>query len=142
MDDEKKPDPRKYRTNFLWPPDEGSIEEAGYEFANGNTPEYQQQWWEILVERVSARQKRKDGELRLEAPGDVHTHIALAISAAKTLLAGEAESERSFLNGIIGHLISAKSLLQPCKTSPTSSKSLKTSKPGSSPPKPKRKTAR
>ena len=47
----------KYRANFLWPAEEESVEQAGYEFANGNTEEYQKQWWEILKERI----KNKSG---------------------------------------------------------------------------------
>jgi len=41
----------KDRADFLWPYDEGSIEEAGYEFANGKTEAYREQWWDILVAR-------------------------------------------------------------------------------------------
>lgn len=40
-----------YRANFLWPHDKGTIEEAGYEFANGRTEAYRKWWWEILLER-------------------------------------------------------------------------------------------
>ena len=40
------------RANFLWPYDDGSVEEAGYEFANAKTEAYRRQWWEILVARV------------------------------------------------------------------------------------------
>lgn len=43
---------RPYRADFLWPFAEGSINEAGYEFANANTKEYQEQWWGILKERI------------------------------------------------------------------------------------------
>jgi hypothetical protein len=43
---------KPYRANFLWPPEEDSIEEAGYEFANGITEEYQKQWWEFLKTRI------------------------------------------------------------------------------------------
>jgi hypothetical protein len=48
-----------YRAEFLWQSEfaEGSIEEAGYEFANGMTPDYQKQWWNILVERIKGYQK-------------------------------------------------------------------------------------
>lgn len=41
----------KYRADFLFGRDEGSIEEAGYEFANGVTEDYVKQWWNILIER-------------------------------------------------------------------------------------------
>lgn len=43
----------KYRADFLWPHDKESIEEAGYEFANGLTEAYRKQWWGILLERAS-----------------------------------------------------------------------------------------
>jgi len=40
------------RTEFLYPYEDGSIEEAGYEFANGLTEAYRKQWWDILVTRI------------------------------------------------------------------------------------------
>lgn len=46
-----------YRANFLWGKPHGSIEEAGYEFANGQTEEYRKEWWGILLERVKAQNK-------------------------------------------------------------------------------------
>lgn len=42
-----------YKANFLWPYEDGSIEEAGYEFRNGMSEEYVKQWWETLLERTS-----------------------------------------------------------------------------------------
>lgn len=45
-------DEEKYKADFLWPNNEGSIEEAGYEFANAQTEEYRKQWWDILIDRV------------------------------------------------------------------------------------------
>lgn len=47
--------PDGYRAAFLWPHDDGSVEEAGYEFANGKTLEYQRLWWGVLLERVKAQ---------------------------------------------------------------------------------------
>ena len=45
-----------YRADFLWLLcEDGNIQEAGYEFANGLSQEYQEQWWNILVERIRAR---------------------------------------------------------------------------------------
>lgn len=44
----------KYRANFLWPVEVGSIEHAGYEFANGEIEDYQEYWWGILLERIRA----------------------------------------------------------------------------------------
>lgn len=49
------PDRSVYRANFLWGRPHGSIEEAGYEFANGQTEEYRKEWWGILLERVKAQ---------------------------------------------------------------------------------------
>ena len=43
----------EHRANFLWPCEDGTIEEAGYEFANGLTEEYRQHWWEILYGRIA-----------------------------------------------------------------------------------------
>ena len=43
----------KYKADFLWPHEKGSVEEAGYEFANARTEEYRQQWWDILIERIA-----------------------------------------------------------------------------------------
>ena len=42
----------RYRADFLWGKPDGSIEEAGYEFANARTLEYQKMWWDILVKRI------------------------------------------------------------------------------------------
>lgn len=43
---------KEYRANFLWPNKSGSIEDAGYEFANAQTKEYQKAWWAILITRI------------------------------------------------------------------------------------------
>ncbi len=43
-----------YRADFLWPHDDGTVEEAGYEFANGKDEQYVKMWWGILLERVQA----------------------------------------------------------------------------------------
>ncbi len=48
-----KKDKSKYRADFLWPCEEGSIEQAGYEFANGLTEDYRQSWWLILCSRIA-----------------------------------------------------------------------------------------
>ena len=40
------------KANFLWPHEEDSIEEAGYEFANAKTEAYQKYWWGELKERI------------------------------------------------------------------------------------------
>ena len=49
----------EYRAEFLWLPDDGSIEQAGYEFANGKTEEYIKQWWGFLLERIRAEQVKE-----------------------------------------------------------------------------------
>lgn len=41
-----------YKAPFLWPHEDASIEEAGYEFANARTEGYRQEWWKILLERI------------------------------------------------------------------------------------------
>lgn len=42
----------RFKANFLWPHETNTIEEAGYEFANAGTEEYQSQWWNVLVARI------------------------------------------------------------------------------------------
>lgn len=42
------------RADFLWPHDEGSIEEAGYEFANARTEEYREECWHTLVKSIKS----------------------------------------------------------------------------------------
>lgn len=44
--------PSNYRANFLWPHAEGSLQQAGYEFANGMTEAYRKVWWKILLLRA------------------------------------------------------------------------------------------
>ena len=46
----------EYKANFLWPHKEGSVEQAGYEFVNGLTEGYREQWWCILLERISNKE--------------------------------------------------------------------------------------
>jgi hypothetical protein len=55
----------RYRADFLWAHAEGSVEEAGYEFANARTEEYRQQWWTILLDRAS--DIRGDGQTHSRA---------------------------------------------------------------------------
>ncbi len=43
----------KTSADFLWPVEKGSVEEAGYEFANAKTDAYQFDWWKILLKRAS-----------------------------------------------------------------------------------------
>lgn len=52
--------PKGYKANFLWPPKEGSIEEAGYEFVNAQTEAYRKLAWGILLKRAR-RHKNHDG---------------------------------------------------------------------------------
>lgn len=44
---------KMYKANFPWPHIPGSCMEAGYEFANASTEEYQEQWWNTLQERFA-----------------------------------------------------------------------------------------
>ena len=50
-----------YRANFLWPVKQGSIAEAGYEYANAKTEPYRKTWWRILKHRI-----KKESTARLE----------------------------------------------------------------------------
>lgn len=44
----------EFVANFLWPHEDLSAEEAGYEFVNAKTEAYRQQWWHVLVARIRA----------------------------------------------------------------------------------------
>jgi hypothetical protein len=46
----------------LWPPASGSVEEAGYEFANALTEDYRREWWNILLERIGAQNNSITGD--------------------------------------------------------------------------------
>jgi len=48
----------EYRANFLWPHEDGSLEQAGYEFINGYTEEYRKQWWEILKSHIKINETK------------------------------------------------------------------------------------
>lgn len=43
---------RRHPANFLWPYEDGSVEEAGYEFVNGKTEPYRKLWWKELKRRI------------------------------------------------------------------------------------------
>jgi hypothetical protein len=47
----------RYRADFLWGNDDGSVEEAGFEFANARTEMFRELWWNILIERIAAMSK-------------------------------------------------------------------------------------
>lgn len=40
-----------YKADFLWPYEEGSVQEAGYAFVNANTEEGRMLWWKKILER-------------------------------------------------------------------------------------------
>lgn len=52
--------PPAYKADFLWGFDEGSIEEAGYEFANAINEEYRKVWWENLKDRIRAENDKAE----------------------------------------------------------------------------------
>ena len=54
----------EYRANFLWPHTEDSLEEAGFEFANGRSENYQKYWWKLLIDRARAPLLEKMRDLR------------------------------------------------------------------------------
>jgi len=54
---------QKYRADFLWPHENNSAEEAGFEFANGTTESYTQQWWDILKKRIRALPQPEQDEM-------------------------------------------------------------------------------
>ncbi len=64
------------RANFLWPHENGSIEEAGYEFANGKNEDYIKSWWETLKARIRnwqpipAKPEQGQGEKNCENCGN------------------------------------------------------------------------
>ena len=43
-----------FRANFLWPNESGSIEQAGFEFANALTEAYREKWWDELKRRIAS----------------------------------------------------------------------------------------
>ena len=47
----------EYKANFLWPAEKGSVEEAGYEFANAKTENYRKKWWMILLVKIQEIEK-------------------------------------------------------------------------------------
>lgn len=49
----------EYRANFLWPHEEGSIEQLGYEFANGKTEKYLKSVWKQLVKRIRKSERKR-----------------------------------------------------------------------------------
>ena len=49
----------KDKAEFLWPYDDGSVEEAGYEFANAKTAAYQEEWWNTLCIRIAHKHKQR-----------------------------------------------------------------------------------
>lgn len=63
-----------YRANFLWPPEDDSIEQIGYEFANGKTDEYQKQSWELLVNAI--REKAKSDIIKRLSEVKTYNEIA------------------------------------------------------------------
>lgn len=52
-------EPGKYRADFLFGAGDESVEYAGYEFANAQTPEGQREWWDELVRRIKASEPGK-----------------------------------------------------------------------------------
>jgi hypothetical protein len=66
-DDKKLEKKEEYRANFLWPPEEGSIEQAGYEFANGLSESYRKGWWGILLERAREKKPEPTSSIRVAA---------------------------------------------------------------------------
>lgn len=50
------------RDKFLWPFEDGSIEEAGFELVNAKTPRYRMNWWKDLILRFSDKHKKETCE--------------------------------------------------------------------------------
>lgn len=42
----------KYKANFLWGFEDGTVEVLGYEFANAKTEEYRKACWDELVKKL------------------------------------------------------------------------------------------
>ena len=55
---------RQYKADFLWPHEEGSVEEAGYEVINASTEEYREEWWLILIGRIQEQRVAMDGTVQ------------------------------------------------------------------------------
>ncbi len=60
--EDKFPLKEKPKADFLWPVEKGSVEEAGYEFANARTEKYREEWWKILLARASEIEKIDETE--------------------------------------------------------------------------------
>ena len=54
---------RTWQATFLYPAEDGTVEEAGFEFANALTEKYAKDWWKELLERAKAQTCRKAMEL-------------------------------------------------------------------------------
>lgn len=90
----------KYRAEFLWKAEEGSVEEAGYEFVNAGTEEYRKEMWDVLLQRATKRDSGKDKELLDEA--DSLLYIARhAARKLKTMYIRGEVSPRSELDALI-----------------------------------------
>lgn len=84
--------PSNYKANFLWPFASGTVEEAGYEFANARTESYRKSWWKILI----ARMKKEQPLIR---HGDISRFKAILNEMdAKTQSAAKARGESPVLH--------------------------------------------
>jgi hypothetical protein len=52
----------EYKADFLWPNVDGSVEQAGYEFANAKTEAFREDWWNTLCERAAEKGKAAEGK--------------------------------------------------------------------------------
>jgi hypothetical protein len=43
---------KEYKADFLWPHQDGSLEQLGYEFANAKTEKYRREIWVELISRI------------------------------------------------------------------------------------------
>ena len=50
----------KYNASFLWPYEEGSLEELGYQFANAITENYQKQVWNEIINKFQNKGNNQD----------------------------------------------------------------------------------
>ncbi len=77
---------KEFKANFLWPHEDGSIEQLGYEFANAKTEEYRKEIWSEIVKRTKGVGQPVVGTEANEVSPDVIRSVSdFAFKIAKEL---------------------------------------------------------
>lgn len=89
------------KANFLWPHDENSKEQAGYEFANAQTEEYRKLWWDILTESLkSAPADVSQEKLERFKENPLRSELCKLIEAYTIVNSRTLEVEFDYNNGV------------------------------------------